>query len=80
MITVEAGGRNWYGRRTFVVHISDKTGHIRFHGFTRREAEILARGLTPIIGNRPIGALADLMARELLLHEPRVGQEWSLKL
>jgi hypothetical protein len=80
MITVEPGARTWYGRRTFIVHISDETGNIRLHGYARREAEALARALAPIIGNRPIGALADLMARELLLHEPRLGQEWSMKL
>jgi len=79
MIEVKAGARTWYGRRTFIVHISDETGNIRFHGYARKEAEAMARGLAPIIGNRPIGPLANLMARELLLHEPRPGQEWSLK-
>jgi len=82
MLTVTAtrNGRTWWGRSTYSVTINDPTGTITFHGYNRREAVAMVRTLGPIVGGRPVGALADILAKELLLIEPTQGQEWTARL
>jgi len=83
-ITAVRKGRTWWGRPTFSVIINDPTGTIAFHDYSRREAESLVWTLGPIVGGRPVGALADILAdilaKELLLIEPTQGQEWTARL
>jgi hypothetical protein len=79
-VTVNRTGRTWYGRPTYSVTLADPTGKISFHGCGHTEAERLALVLAPIVGARPVGALADILAREVLLHEPTIGEEWTAPL
>lgn len=75
-ITTPRTGRTWYGRPTYAIRFEDPTGHITFHGYSARAAAKAARILTPIVGTRPIGALADEVARVMGLN-PEVNKEWG---
>lgn len=83
MLTVTAvrKGRTWWGLRSaYSVIINDPTGTITFHGFLRRDAKVLVRTLGPLVAGRPVGALADILAKEMLLIEPTEGQQWTARL
>lgn len=79
-VAVVRDPRTWYGRPTHSVVITDPTGKIAFHGYTRRGASRLAPVLVALVGDRPVGALADILARVLALREPARGEEWTARL
>ncbi len=78
--TVTRTGRTWYGRPTYSITIEDRTGKIAFHGYFRKEASALGAAVGALIGDRPVGPVAEIMAREIARLEPTPGKEWTVRL
>jgi hypothetical protein len=76
-VTVKRSGRRWLILPAYSVSIVDPTGAITFSGYSRVEAIALAITLRPMMGNRPVGPLAQIMAKELTLREPKPGEKWT---
>ena len=79
-ITVKRSGRRWLILPAYSVEIVDPTGKITFSGYAHVEALALAATLRPMIGNRPVGPIADILAKELTLREPTPGEKWTVRL
>jgi hypothetical protein len=77
-ITVTRTGRRWVILPSYSVIIQDSTGKIGFHGNGRKGARLLAAALRPIVGNRPVGPMATIIAEELLTYTPGAGEEWGV--
>lgn len=77
-VTVIRNGRRWLVLPSYSVIIEDPTGKIGFHGNGARGARLLASALRPIVGNRPVGAMARIIAEELLTYTPGADEEWHV--
>lgn len=78
-ITAARTGRTWYGRPVYAVTLTDSTGQLIFNGFTRRDATMLTTIFAPLVGNRPIGAIANIIATQVIPEGPRPGRPWNIR-
>jgi hypothetical protein len=74
-IRTERAGRTWYGRPAYKVVIEDATGRITFGKYPRKDAEFVADVARPLVGDRPIGKLANEIARMYDV-DPIPGEIW----
>lgn len=79
-VTVTRNGRTWLVLPAYSVTIADATGRITFDGYRRREAYALAAAVGSIVGDHPVGSLANVLAREIAHCEPKPGETWTVRL
>lgn len=76
LATITKAGHRLIFIPMYKVTLTDRTGKMSFTVPTRARAERLADQLTALVGSRPVGPIANLIASDLGF-TPKTGQEWT---